>query len=112
MKAFMKVLALQKLRNGVLRHQADEIVSGKVGKPAPVEVDHSFLRIENLENLRLVRFSVFLDLLASQRRTRGRAPRWIADHSGEVADQKDCRVPKILKVLQLAQNDSVAKVQV
>ena len=81
-------------------------------EPAPVEVDHSFLRIENLEDLRLVSFGVLLDLLAGKRRTRGRAARWVADHAGEIADQEDGSVAEILKVLQLAQNHRVAEMQV
>ena len=111
-KALVKVLALQQLRNGVLRHQADEIVGGELGEPAPVEVDHSLLRIENLEDLRLVSLGVFLDLLAGERRTRDRASRRIADHAGEIADQKDCGVPEILKVLELAQHHGVPEVQI
>ena len=83
-----------------------------MAEPAPVEVDHSFLRIENLENLRLISLRILLNLLASQRRPRSRAPRRIADHSGEVADQKNRSVAEILKMFQLAQHDGVPKVQV
>ena len=48
----------------------------------------------------------------AQRRARDRASRGIADHAGEVADQKDDRVPEILKVFQLAQQHGVAEMQI
>ena len=80
--------------------------------PAPVEVDHSFLQIENLEHLRFVSLSVLLNLLAGKRGPRGRASRRVADHPSEVADQKDCGVAEILKVLKLAQNHGVPQVQI
>ncbi len=111
-KALVKVLALQQLRDRILRHQADEIIGSKLCEPAPIEVDHSLLRIENLEHLRFVCLGVLLNLLARERRPRGRASRGVADHPGEVADQKDCGVAEILKVLELAQNHSVPQMQI
>ena len=80
--------------------------------PAPVEVDHRLLRIENLEDLRLVRFRILLDLFAAERRARRRSPRRITDHAGEIANQKDGRVPQILKMFELAQHNRVAEMQV
>ncbi len=112
LKSFVKILALQQLRNRVLRHQADEIVGAKLPKPSPVEVDHSFLRIENLENLRLISFGIFLNLPARQRRPRGRASRGVTNHAGEITDQENCGVPEILKMFQLAQYNRVPEVQV
>ncbi len=48
----------------------------------------------------------------SGRRTRLGLPGGIADHGGEIADEKNGRVPFILKVLELAQDDGVAEVQI
>ena len=71
-----------------------------------------FCGIENLEDLRLVGFGVLLDLLAGQRRTGHGAAGGIANHAGEIADQKNGRVAEILKVLELAQHDGVAEVKI
>jgi hypothetical protein len=70
------------------------------------------LRVEDLEDLSLIGLGVLLDLLAGERRTRHVAPRWIADHASEIADDKDHRVPQVLEVLHLAQQDGVAQMQV
>jgi hypothetical protein len=108
----MELLALEHLRHCVFRHQPHKIIGCERAHPPPVEIDHGFLRIENLEHLRLVRLRILLDLLAAQRWTRSRAPRRIADHPGEIADQKDGGMPEILKVLQLAQHNGVAEMQI
>ena len=65
LKALVEVLALEQLRHRVLRHQPHEIVGSERAHPAAVEIDHRLLRIENLENLRLVGLRVLLDLLAA-----------------------------------------------
>ena len=82
----MEVLALEQLRDGVLGHEANEIVGGELAHPAAIEVDDGFLRVENFEDLGFVGFGVLFDLFASERRTRDRAAGGIADHAGEVAD--------------------------
>src|SRR5438045_7225050 len=89
LKSFMKILSLQHLRDRVLRRQTNEIFGREFGKPATVEIDDGLLSVENLEHLRFISLRVLRNLLARQWRTRRRAPRRIADHSGEVADQKD-----------------------
>ena len=60
----MEVLALEHLRDRVLGCQADEVVGGEFREPAAVEIDDGLLRIENLEHLGFVGFSVLLNLLA------------------------------------------------
>src|ERR1019366_2450297 len=89
-----------------------EIVGSELRKPAPVEVHDSFPRIENLEDLRLVGLCVLFNLLLREWRPRRRAARGVADHAREIADQEDDRVPEILKMLELAQQNRVPKVQV
>ena len=111
-KALMKILTLQQLRNGVLRHQSHEIVGRQSPHPAAIEIDHRLFRIENLEDLLFIRLRILLDLLAAERRPRHRPSRRVANHPGEVANQKNRRVPQILKVLQLAQHDRVPQMQV
>src|SRR5215472_11902220 len=108
----MKVLALQQLRNRELRQQPHKIVRGKRAHPAAVEIDDGLLRIKNLEDLRLIGLRILVDLLSAQRRPGSRASARITDHSREIANQKNRRVPEILKMFELAQDDRVSQVQV
>src|SRR5207302_6049294 len=108
----MEILALQYLRDRVLGCEPHKIICGKLPEPAPVKVDHSLLGVENFEYLCLVRLRVLFDLLATERRARGRASRGIANHAREVADHKNRGVAEVLKVFELAQHDRVAEVQV
>ena len=62
------------------------------------------------KNLRQVGLGVPLDFFRTQRRTRRRAPRWVANHTREVADQENDGVAQILKVLQLAHQHGVPEV--
>src|SRR6266576_3295766 len=112
LKSFMKILALQHLRNRVLRRQTNKIFGGEFGKPATVEIDDCFLSVENLEYLRLVRFGILRDLFSRQRRTSRRASRRIADHSCEVADQENDRMPEILEMFELAQENGVSQMKI
>src|SRR5580698_5314148 len=102
-ETLVKILALKKLRNCVLRHQPDEIVCGELSHPSTVEVDDCFLWIENLKDLRFVGLGILFDLLARERRTSHRTSRRIANHSGEIADQENGCVAEILKVLEFAE---------
>ena len=67
---------------------------------------------ENLEHLRHVSLGIAHDVFRAERRTRGRTARRVANHAGEVADQKDDGVAEILKVLELAQQHGVAEMQI
>ena len=67
---------------------------------------------ENLEHLRHVGLGVAHDVVRAQRRTRGRTPGGIANHAGEVANQKDDGVAEILKMLELAQQHGVAEMEI
>ena len=95
-----------------LREQPDHVFPSQLAKPVAVEAHLGLLRIEDLEDLRLVGFGVALDGLAGHRRTRDVAAGGVADHAGHVADQEDDGVAEVLKVLHLAQQHGVAQVQV
>ena len=112
LKPLVKVLPLQQLRHRVLRHQPHKIIGRERAHPPPVEIDHRLLRVKNLENLRFIGLRILLNLLTAERRTRRRAPRRIADHPGEIANQKDRRVPQILKVLELPQHHGMPQMQI
>src|ERR1039458_3008232 len=110
-EALVEVLALEHLRDRVLRGQAYEIFGRELREPAAVEVDYRLFRTENSENLHLVSLGILGNLLPRQRRPRRRPPRRIADHPGEIADQEDNRVSEILKMFELAQQDRVPAAQ-
>src|SRR6266446_9738772 len=112
MEALMEVFTLEHLRDRVLGGQSDEIFGGKLREPTAVEIHYCFFWTENPENLCLVGFGVLRNLLARQRRPRSRASRRIADHSGEIPDQKNDRVSEILKMFQLAQQHRVPQMQI
>ena len=71
-----------------------------------------FCAIENFVHLRHVSFGVAHDLFAGERRARGGAPGRVADHAGEVADQKNDGVAEVLKMFELAQEHGVAEMEV
>src|SRR5438874_11341955 len=106
----MKVFALQHLRDGIFRGQADEIVGGELREPAAIEIHYGLLAVQNLEDLRLVGFRVARDFFRRKRRTGGRASRGVADHAGEIADEENERVTHVLKMFQLAVEHWVAYV--
>src|SRR6267378_7252284 len=112
MEALVEVLALEHLRDRVLRRQTYEILGGELREPSAVEIHHGLFRTENPENLRLVGLGVLRNLLARQRRPRRRASCRIADHPGEISDQEDDGVSKILKMFKLAQQDRVPQMQI
>src|ERR1035437_2679545 len=111
-ETLVEVLTFEDRRGRLLRGQTDEVLGRELREPPAVEIDNRLFRAENFEDLRLVGFGVLRNLLPRQRRPRRRAPRRIADHSGEIADQKDDRVTEVLKMFELAQEDRVPQVQI
>src|SRR5882724_8638764 len=89
LKAFMEVITLEHLRYRVLRGQLDEIFGREFREPAAIKINYCLLRIQNLKNLCLIGFRVSLNVLARQRGARYRPPRRIANHSREIANQKN-----------------------
>ena len=110
--AFGEIVALQNARHRVSRTQADQVFEAQRLQPFTVVTDFGFYRIENLEQLRLVRLGVAVDLLARHRRARDVAAAGVADHGGGVADDEDHGVAQILEMLHLPQDHGVAQVQV
>src|ERR1035437_1434278 len=107
-----EIVSLEEAGDGVLAAEADQPVSAERGEPARVEVDLRGDGVEDPEDLRLVRLCVNEDLLPRQLRTGHFLPGGIADHPGEVPDQKDHLVSQLLEVAHLPQDDRVAEVEV
>src|SRR5262249_46393072 len=108
----MEIVALEKAAHGVFRAQRDDVLETHGLEPLAVETDFGLLRIQNFEDLRTVGLRVLFNRLTRHRRASGVAAGRVADQARHVADQEDHRVPKILKVLHLAQQDSMAQMQI
>src|SRR5205085_1000173 len=74
--------------------------------------DLGLYRVENLVDLLLIRLGVRDDLFARQGGTRRFFSGGVADHAGEVADEKDDAMTELLEVLHLADDDRMAEVDV
>ena len=71
-----------------------------------------FFRIEDLENLLLISLGIFCHLLLRQWRAGCVLAGRVADHSGEIADQKDHVMTEVLKLSELVDQYGVPKVQI
>src|SRR6516164_7292670 len=107
-----EVLALEHARHGVLRSELDHAVGAERLQPFGVERDLGLVAVEDQEHLIGVGLCVRVQLFARERRARDVASRRIADHPGEVADQKDDVVPEVLELPELVELNGVAEVQV
>ena len=112
LEALVKLVALQHLRNGEVRREADGALVAQLAQPLGVVADLGRLLVEDFEDLLLVGLGVGVNLLARQRLAGHVAPGGVADQRGKVADQEDDRVAELLKVAQLAHQHGVAQVQV
>jgi hypothetical protein len=111
-EAFGELGALQDPRHRVARAQPNQFLVAQRLQPLAVEAYFGLLRIQDFENLCAVRLGVAVDILARHRRARDVAARGIADERRHVADQEYNRVPEILEMFHLAQQDGVAQMQV
>ena len=100
LKALVEVFALEHLRDGEFGGQANPVCGLQLVEPLAVEASFGLVRIENLVHLRHVGLGVAHDVFGAERRARGGAARRIADHAGEIADQKNDGVAEVLKMLE------------
>src|SRR5258706_15808994 len=110
--ALAEIVALEHARDVVLRCQLDHVDRSKLVHPGGVERHFGLFRIEHLENLRLIRVGIFRDLIAGHRRSSGIFSRRITDHSGEIPDQKNDVMTKILKLPELVDQYSMSEMKI
>ncbi len=108
----VKLVALQHLRNRKVRCQPDRALVIQLPQPFRVVTDLGLLGIQNPEHLLLIGLRIRVNLLARQRLPRHITPCRVADQRSKVAHQKNHRVPKLLKVPQLAHQYRVSQVQI
>ena len=111
-KALLEVVPLQHPGDGGLRRQSDDPLGSERLPPSAVVVDDRPRRIEDLENLPLVRLGVLADLFLGERLARLGATGGIPDHPGEIPDQEDDFVPQRLELAQLVNNHGMPDVQI
>ncbi len=107
-----EVAPFEHLRDVIARRQPNPVVTRHRAEPAAVEVHHGLHGVEQLEHLPLVGLGVRVDGLACERRPGLGSAGRVADEAGEIADQKDHRMAKVLEVLHLANEHGVAEVQI
>ncbi len=110
--AFLEIAPLEHLCDVVLRREVDPAHAAERLQPFGVEAHDRLLRVEDLENLRLVSLGVPVDLLHRQRRPRLRAAGRIADQGRERADDIHNGVPEILEVFHLPDQHGVTEVKI
>ena len=111
-EALAEVAPLEHLRDVVRRRQLDQPVASEGNQPAAVEFDHGLHRIEQLEDLRLVRLGVALDLVVVSGGRVFDRPLGSPIIAVKSPTTKTTRVPEVLEVLHLADQHRVAQVEV
>src|SRR5438874_9286980 len=112
MQAGAKIFALEQPSGPIFGAQPDDLLIGERVEPIGIVADFGFLRVEQLEYLIEIRFRVGLYLFGLERRTGFGLSSRVAYESGEAADQENRDVTLVLKVLELAQDDGMAEMQI
>src|SRR5262245_324174 len=107
-----KIVPLQHASDTVLCTQMDQRFSRHGAHPPAVELHQSLRRIENFKDLPLVRLGILQYFVFGERDAGLRLAGWIADHTGEIADQKNHMMSEFLKVFEFVDQDSMAKMQI
>ena len=110
--ALLEIVALEHAGHRMFGGEFDEGRRAHRTEPRRVELDQGALRIEDLEDLLLVRDGVLGDFRRGQPRPRHALAGRIADHAGEITDQKDHVVPELLKLAQFVDEHGMAEMQV
>src|SRR5207247_11323811 len=87
-------------------------IGAKRHQPFGIERDFGLVAVENQKHLIGIRLRVMGDFFGGQRRACGVASGRIADHAGEIADQEDDVMPKLLELAQLVELNGVAEMKV
>src|SRR5271170_3608631 len=108
----LEIVALENTGDAHLGGNLDQTAYTEVIHPFAVETDLGQVAIENLERLVAIGIGVALDLFARQRLARLGSAGRIANHRGEVADQENYGVARVLKIAQLLEREGVTQMQV
>ena len=92
--------------------QLDHVGGRHLAEPFGIEADFGALTIQHLEHLIGVGPRIVFDVLRGERLARDVFPGRIADHAGEVADQENHLMSKLLELTHLVQQNGMAEVQI
>ena len=112
LEAVVKIIALHHAGDVVTRRQLDHAACAQRVAPLAVVANLRFCRVKHQTGLLVVSLGVGFDLLTAQRRAGRVAAGRVADHGGEVADQKNHRVTQILQLSHFVKHDGVPDMNV
>src|SRR5438105_5360009 len=107
-----EVVALEHAGDRIFGGEADHSIRAERGQPGGIECDLGLFPIEDEKYLVGVGLGVGIELIGRKRRPGYVTTGGIADHSGEVADQKNNVMPEVLKLVKLVELHSMSKVQI
>jgi len=107
-----KVFAVEKLLNGEILSQLDQVEQFEIGEPLAVVHELGFAHIQNTRRLPGVCLRVAVHVANRHHRASLVFVRWIANERGVRADEEGHLVPQFLKLAQFAHGDGVAEMQV
>ncbi len=111
-EALLEIVALEQSRHADLGRNLDQLPDAELVHPFAVESHLGSIGIENPKRLRAIGLSVLRDLFASKRLA-GLGPSGrIANHRGEVADQKNHGMAGVLEIAQLLEGQAMAEMQI
>ncbi len=112
LEALGKVIAFHHPGHRIAGSQLDHAACAQRIAPLGVIAHFGTRRVQHFAGLLIIGFGIDFDLLTRERRTGRIAPAWIADHGGEVADQKDNVMPHILKLAHFIEHHGVPQVNI
>src|ERR1700683_3540432 len=111
-EALFEVVALEQSRHTNVGREFDQPSHAETVHPLAIETDLGAFRIENLESLAAVGFSISRYLVAREGFASFGASGRIANHRGKISHQEDHRMPIALKIAQLLERDGMSKMQI
>jgi hypothetical protein len=110
--ALVEIVAFEHARDRVLRRQFDHIGGVHRAEPFRIEPQFGAFAVEYFVYLGCVGFRVCQHVLAREWLARHVLAARIADHAGEIADQKNDLMSQILKLAHLVEQDGVTQMQI
>ena len=107
-----EIIPLQHASHRVPGRQLDHAGSTELLHPGGVEDHFGFRRVQDLENLVLIRLCIFQHLLTGKWLACLVFSGWITDHAGEVTNQKEDVVAQVLELAQFVDQYCVAQMQI
>jgi hypothetical protein len=96
----------------VLGGQRYDLLGGELPQPFAVEPHRCQRRVQDLVYLRCIGLGIGHNVFARERLAGFGFPGWIADHTGEIADDQEHLMAEFLKLPQLMQDNGVSKMDV